>query len=363
MIIIKWDFHWEMAVDMLKVKIEKQLNDFYLDVDFTVADETMAILGASGCGKSMTLKCIAGIETPDRGYIEFNGRVFFDSKKNINLSPQQRRAGYLFQNYALFPNMTVEQNIAFVAKGSNEEKKAIVEQNINRFHLQGLEKSYPTNLSGGQQQRAALARILAAQAELLMLDEPFSALDSYLKWELELDLAGLLEKYNKTTLFVSHNRDEVYRLCKRVAVMNKGVIEVVNDRYTIFDNPQTAAATVLTGCKNMSAARKIDDFHLYAIDWQLELTSLSIIPDDLQYVGVRAHFFLIERDDSAVNSFRAHVDKVIENPFSFIVMIRPYNTGCQRMLRWELSKNKWQQLQNKDIYVSMPPEKIILLTK
>ena len=352
-----------MAVNMLKVKIKKQLNDFSLDVDFTVADETMAILGASGCGKSMTLKCIAGIEKPDSGYIEFNGRVFFDSEKNINLSTKQRRAGYLFQNYALFPNMTVEQNIAFVTNGSKEEKKVIVEKNINRFHLQGLEKSYPANLSGGQQQRVALARILAAQAELLMLDEPFSALDSYLKWELELDLGELLDKYNKTTLFVSHNRDEVYRLCNRIAVMNKGIIEAVNDRYAVFDNPQTAAATVLTGCKNMSAARKLDDYRLYAIDWQLELTSLAIIPDDLQYVGFRAHFFVTEHDDSNANAFQVHVDKVIENPFSFIIMIRPYITGCQRMLRWELSKNKWHELQNKDLYVSMPPDKIILLTK
>jgi molybdate transport system ATP-binding protein len=154
----------------LIVNITKKLNNFTLNVDFNVEDEIFAILGASGCGKSMTLKCIAGIETPDNGHIEFNKKVLFDSKKSINLLPQKRHIGYLFQNYALFPNMTVRENILFAADGNKAEKNKIVEKNIKRFHLQGLENNYPASLSGGQQQRTAFARILAARAELLMLD-------------------------------------------------------------------------------------------------------------------------------------------------------------------------------------------------
>ena len=141
----------------LKVSIRKKLRDFVLDVDFEVRDEIFALLGASGSGKSITLKCIAGIDTPDEGEIILNGRTLFDSAKKINLPPQLRRAGYLFQNYALFPNMTVAENILFAAVGDKISK---LKENLSRFQLDGLENVYPHELSGGQQQRVALARVL-----------------------------------------------------------------------------------------------------------------------------------------------------------------------------------------------------------
>jgi len=164
----------------LKVNIKKRLGNFNLDVAFETERGVFAILGASGCGKSMTLKCIAGIETPDEGRIELNGRILYDSAKKINLTPQKRRVGYMFQDYALFPNMTVEQNIkAGMGKHPEEEK---VRSYINRFRLEGMEKHYPAQLSGGQKQRVAMARMIASEPDILLLDEPFSALDSYLKW-------------------------------------------------------------------------------------------------------------------------------------------------------------------------------------
>ena len=142
----------------------------------------MALLGASGCGKSVTLKCIAGIMTPDRGHIILDGETLFDSEKHINLPPQKRRVGYLFQQYALFPNMTVLQNIRCgIRSGSRAEKRRRAEKKLRRFRLEGLEKKYPTQLSGGQQQRTALARILASEPRAILLDEPFSALDGFLK--------------------------------------------------------------------------------------------------------------------------------------------------------------------------------------
>ncbi len=352
---------WGLSM-ALKVKIKKQLNAFTLDVDFNVENEIFAILGASGCGKSMTLKCIAGVETPDSGYIELDGQVLFDSEKNINLSPRKRHSGYLFQNYALFPNMTVFENIAFVVSGSKENKSKTAEEYIQRFHLQGLESIYPANLSGGQQQRVAFARILAAQSRLLMLDEPFSALDSYLKWQLELELGDLLEKYKKTTLFISHNRDEVYRLCNHVAVMSNGHIETVSDKYGIFDDPQTLTAAVLTGCKNTSKAHKIDEHYLYAVDWQLELFTAQQVPDDLSYVGFRAHFFEPTTAQQQVNCFSAQIIKVIEDTFSYIIMIRPHDKESL-LLRWELEKDAWVRLRDKPIFLTIPEDKLILLKK
>ena len=133
----------------LNVSIRKKLRDFFLDVNFQTSNEIFALLGASGSGKSMTLKIIAGIETPDEGKIILNGRVLFDSEKKINLPPQSRRVGYLFQNYALFPNMTVAENILFAAVGTKNEKLRSLDENLKRFQLRGLENSYPHELSGG----------------------------------------------------------------------------------------------------------------------------------------------------------------------------------------------------------------------
>ena len=153
----------------------------------------------------MTLKCIAGIEKPDRGTITLDGRVLFDSEKHINLTPQQRRVGYPFQQYALFPNMTAAQNILCgIRTGSRAEKKEKLAALLRTFRLEGLEKKLPAQLSGGQQQRVSLARILASEPQAILLDEPFSALDSYLKWELELELGELLGAFDGPILWVSH---------------------------------------------------------------------------------------------------------------------------------------------------------------
>ena len=148
-----------MGNKMLKVNIQKELKEFDLDVDFELKNKRLGILGPSGCGKSMTLKSIAGIVNPDSGFISLNDTVYFDSSNKTNLKPQKRNVGYLFQNYALFPNMTVEENIA-IGLGKDCDKNHLSEI-IKRFHLNGLEKRYPRQLSGGQQQRVALARIMA----------------------------------------------------------------------------------------------------------------------------------------------------------------------------------------------------------
>ena len=263
----------------LRVSIRKRLRDFTLEVAFRVRDEVFALFGASGCGKSITLKCIAGIETPDCGSITLNGRTLYDSDKNINLPPQARRVGYLFQNYALFPNMTVAQNITFAATG---DKLAKLKQNIERFQLHGLENAYPSKLSGGQCQRVALARVLASHAEFLLLDEPFAALDSFLKWQLELELAQILKHYGGAIL-VTHDRGEVFRLADKVAVIHDGRISTIDSTRELFLNPKTLQAAILTGCK-VSRLRKISDNQFLAVDWDLTLSA----PHDSKFVAVRA---------------------------------------------------------------------------
>ena len=209
----------------LSVSIKKRLRTFTLDVNVQVErpSEVLGLLGASGCGKSMTLKCIAGIERPDSGRIVLGDRVLFDSAQRIDLPPQERRVGYLFQNYALFPNMTVLQNVMCGARGgSKAERRSCAERQIAAMRLQGLEGARPAELSGGQQQRCAMARILANDPEVILLDEPFSALDGYLRWQLELELSDTLRSFPGGTVFVSHNRDEVYRMCDTVCVLSDG---------------------------------------------------------------------------------------------------------------------------------------------
>ena len=336
----------------LIVKIRKALRDFILDVDFTIKSEVLALLGASGCGKSMTLKCIAGIQTPDEGIIILNGRTLFNSEQRINLKPQDRRVGYLFQNYALFPNMTVEENISFVAVNQRS-----IAENIKRFQLEGLEKSYPARLSGGQQQRVALARILSSNAELLLLDEPFSALDSYLKWQLELEMTNIFKSYGHTALLVSHDRGEAFRMSDRVAVMNHGVIEAIDAKHELFSNPKTLAATLLTGCKNVSAAHREADV-IVAEDWKMNF-SVDNAANDVKYVGFRARFIEYSQSEG-VNTFLMEVVQVIEDTFSYLIMVRHKGT-TGKLIRWEVDKKIWRSIQAPEVYLHFSPNKLMLL--
>lgn len=216
---------------MLKVKILKKLNRFSLESEFEIQNETVALFGNSGSGKSMTLKCIAGIEKPDSGYIILNDRVLFDSERKINLIPQKRKVGYMFQDYALFQNMTVKQNVATGMETTVKlrcELKDELDFYLEKFKLKEIENEYPKILSGGQKQRAALARMLAAKPEVILLDEPFSSLDYDLKDEMIENMLEVLKSENKPAIFVSHNRDEVAAICNKVISIKDGITDYTN---------------------------------------------------------------------------------------------------------------------------------------
>lgn len=198
---------------MLEVQIYKKLAEFDLDVSFQVNDNILGLMGASGSGKSMTLKCIAGIETPDQGRIVLNDRVLFDSEKKINVPIQKRNVGYMFQSYALFPNMNVYENISVGLRARKVKDVDIVVQKVmQQFRIFELASRYPKQLSGGQRQRVALARLMAYEPDVLLLDEPFNALDEDLKEDLLRELKSELQ-ISKPVIFVSHNKEEVNELC------------------------------------------------------------------------------------------------------------------------------------------------------
>ena len=226
---------------MLKVKIKKQLDKVLLDIDFETDEEILGLIGASGSGKSMTLKCIAGIEKPDEGIIKLGDRVLFDSEKNINLRPQDRKIGYLFQNYALFPQMTVRKNVLVSVnkKYGKEEKIKKVDEILELFNLKDLENKLSSDISGGQQQRVAFARIIVNEPDFLLLDEPFSALDAFLKWNLAKELKNIVSKLGKKAIFVTHNINEVYYLCKKAIVLNEGKEIEQNSVTELIEHPKS----------------------------------------------------------------------------------------------------------------------------
>lgn len=350
---------------MLYAKIKKEFNNFKLDVEFETNGETLALLGASGCGKSMTLKCIAGVEKPDEGQIILNNRVLFDSKKKINLLPQRRKVGLLFQSYALFPNMTLKQNIAIGVPKKQKNKEEIIDEKIRAFSLEGLENNYPHQLSGGQQQRVALARMLVNEPEILMLDEPFSALDEHLRWQMEQELISILKAHKGSTLYVSHNKDEVYRICDKIAIFNNGKIEEINHREILFNHPTTYTTAVLTGCKNISRARKISENKIYAIDFGLELVCNNIVSEDVKYIGIYTHNLKLSSNDKSENTFKFNILDVVNNLFSYILVLSSIgkdDMDSNFKIYMEISEDEFNGIKDKQsVYLHFNKEHILLL--
>ena len=343
-----------MSNRLLKVNIQKKLKEFDLDVDFKLKKGCLGILGPSGCGKSMTLKSIAGIVDPDNGIVSLTmdkETVYFDSDRKINLKPQKRNVGYLFQNYALFPNMTVEENVAIGLSKNDDEK--IVTEMIKRFHLEGLEKRYPRQLSGGQQQRVALARILAYGPDVILLDEPFSALDTYLKEQLRIELVNMLKDFYGFSILVTHDRDEAFQFCDELLILDQGKIIARGETHEIFEDPKKVEVARLTGCKNISEIEIIDEHHFKSLDWETTFEVSKKITPNITHVGIRAHDFKpAEKDD--VNSINTTNATKLEMPFEWEITL-------ENGLWWKIEK----QMHNHDFeipkYLKINPEDILLL--
>ena len=345
----------------LEVTIAKRFKGFTLHADFAAGNTAAAILGASGCGKSMTLRCIAGVVKPDSGRIVLDGRVLFDSEKGIDLPPQQRNVGLLFQNYALFPNMTVEQNILCALKKEKDPaaRKAACGSALRAMRLEELAHRLPSELSGGQQQRAALARILAGRPRILMLDEPFSALDSYLREEVEGEVGSLLSNFDGTALLVTHDRNEAYRLCREMIVMDGGEVLRAGTTKDVFADPRRLTAARLTGCKNILPCVRVDEHHVRLTGWERELTVALPVPEGCCAVGIRAHDFAPEAADGE-NRMPVQVGASSENPFDWNVICTAADDAGK--LWWKVSKTTLSSPQPQaPAYLRVAPENIMPL--
>ena len=344
----------------ISVDIRKKLGDFSLEISFESDSRRIGILGPSGCGKSMTLKSIAGIEKPDSGSIRIDDRVLFSQEQKINLKPQKRRVGYMFQNYALFPTMTVEQNIGAGLGLSDDDRSARVADMVRRFNLQGLEKHLPGQLSGGQQQRVALARIMAYRPDIILLDEPFSALDEHLKERLQHEMMSMLEDYEGQVILVSHSRDEIYRFSDELLIMQDGHMLARGKTTQLFDDPKTVSVARMTGCKNFSDAKWIDDHHIKLIDWGITLELEREIPKEINAVGYRAHAFEPVWGERQKNCLPFRLSGVDELPFERRYYLHPEKG---ELICWFIQDNERAQLDGKPDpdYLKLREKSIMLL--
>ena len=350
---------------MIEINISRTLGRFHLNMEVKSDSRRIGILGASGCGKSMTLGCIAGIESPDRGRIVLEGRTLYDRDQKINVKPQKRKIGYLFQNYALFPTMSVRKNIMAGLKCGKAEQEQIADKMITKFQLDGLGDRLPGELSGGQQQRAALARIMAYEPEVILLDEPFSALDEFLKDRLQQELIQMLEDYPGTVILVSHSRDEIYRFSDELIVMDQGKVVCHGNTEETFDCPGWKEAARLTGCKNITEAIREDEHHLQVPGWGIRFTLEQQIDEDIRYVGIRAHDFepiwLADGEQPEEGWIKVQVDSVAQLPFEHKYFLK--ESEEQEDVCWFVQRDLWDVLEKKGMpgWLKIPEEKLLLL--
>ena len=352
----------------LTVNIQKKLPGFCLDISFQTDRIPLGLLGASGAGKSMILRCIAGLDTPDKGRIVLNQKVLFDSDRGINLPPRDRACGFLFQNYALFPHLTIAQNIAF-GMPPGKPYRAIqqeVERQLIAVDLPGMGDRYPEELSGGQQQRVALARANGSKPEIMLLDEPFSALDTYLRDKQEKLLRNNLIHYQGITLFITHNLEEAYRVCPNLLVVNRGKIIASGAKQAIFERPGNFRTALITGCKNFSRAVAISDRQIKAIDWDCVLEVIEPIPSSLEYIGIRAHQLIFSDTEEGANTFLCWLATISETQHRMTLYLKlnqPANYPEDYHLQAEIFKDKWLEL--KDVpfpwKIQLNPFRIMLL--
>ncbi|GAB4542518.1 MAG: hypothetical protein Tsb0014_35360 [Pleurocapsa sp.] len=352
----------------LIVEIQKQLPGFLLDVSFQTDQTPLGLLGASGAGKSLILRCIAGLETPDTGRIVLNGRVLFDSAKNINLPPRDRACGFLFQNYALFPHLTIAENIAFGMPGgkSSREIKQEVEKQLISVDLPGMGDRYPGELSGGQQQRVALARAGASEPGIMLLDEPFSALDTYLRDKQEKILRNNLIHYQGVTLFITHNLEEAYRVCPNLMVIDRGNAIAHGTKHDLFERPGNYRTAQITGCKNFSRAAIINQNQIKALDWNCTLAIVEPIPQSIEYIGIRAHQLIFPDTDNEANTFPCWLATISETQHRMTLYLKlnqPANHPEDYHLQAEVFKDKWLELKDRPLpwRIQLHPLRIMLL--
>lgn len=336
----------------LSVAIEKRLAEFTLAVEFAAGDRPLSILGASGAGKTMLLRCIAGLEKPERGRMVLNDRVLFDSESGVNLPARERGVGLLFQNYALFPHRSVRENVGFgMADLADAQREERMRELGAQMRIDALGERYPRELSGGEQQRVALARALATRPQALLLDEPLSALDTHLRSQISLLLEEMFAEYRRPALLVTHNIEEAYRMSEELLVLQRGQVAAFGPKVDIFRRPASAELARLTGCKNISRLQANADGSFFATDWGLRLRGERAANQATRFAGIRAHHIEWVRGEEDApareNAVPCWLARISETPFGMTVFLRTRETeraSDEVELQAELTKAEWKRV-------------------
>jgi molybdate transport system permease protein len=351
----------------MEIDVEKTLGSFKLAVQFVAGRGAVGLLGVSGAGKSMTLRLIAGVITPDRGRIVLSGRVLFDSRLGEYISPAHRHIGVVFQDYALFPHMTVEENIAFgLDELDDAERKSRVRQQLEKMHITELADRYPCEISGGQRQRVAIARAMAIEPNALLLDEPFAALDPYLRRQMEEQLRGTLRSYNGVVIFVTHDMEEAFRFCRELLVLDGGQVIASGPKHLLFEQPRSVVAARLTGCKNITAARPISANQIAVEAWDCNLSLAAPFTGTIRHVGYRSHQFRFQQNVGEENVFPGWLIETSETPHEMTLYLRlhhPPQPGEQYQLQADIPKEYWRTLseQPQPWQIQIDPTRLLLL--
>jgi molybdate ABC transporter permease protein len=357
----------DRAAATLEIDVEKTLDNFSLHANLKVGRGPVGLLGPSGSGKSMTLRLIAGVVTPDRGRIVLDGRTLFDGVSGEHISPAHRRIGVVFQDYALFPHMTVAENVAFgLGALPTADRARRVQRQLELMHISDLSGRYPREISGGQRQRVAIARCMAIEPDALLLDEPFSALDPHLRRQMEEQLHETLSSYNGVVIFVTHDMEEAFRFCGDLVVLDGGRIIASGPRQQLFEHPRTVAAARLTGCKNIvpSCRRSVEIITVKAWDCDLFLTDLDA--GEITHVGYRSHHFLFQQIATSKNTFPCWLVRTSEAPHEvtlYLRLHRPPKPDDPPHLQADVPKDVWRTLstQPQPWQITFDPARLLLL--
>lgn len=351
----------------LEIQVEKTLEHFDLRVELRAGRGAVGLLGASGAGKSMTLRMISGIVTPDRGRIVLNGRVLLDTATGQNISAARRKIGVVFQDYALFPRMTVAENVGFgLTSIPQRERRVRVQKQLERMHIAELADRFPAEISGGERQRVAIARCMAIEPDALLLDEPFAALDPHLRRQMEEQLRETLADYNGAVIFVTHDMEEAFRFCSDLLVLDSGRVIASGPKHQLFERPQTVAAARLTGCKNIVPAIRMAADRIAVNAWNCELHAAGPVPDALSHVGFRSHQIAFQPDPEGQNTFSCWLMSTSEAPHEMTLYLRLHaapKAGESHHLQADVPKELWRALnsQPQPWRVNLDPGRLLLL--
>lgn len=360
---------------MLELSFKKSLGTFHLDLSLKVGNELMVLFGPSGSGKSLTLQCISGLMTPDSGIMKMNGKLYFDSQEGASLPLNKRQIGYVFQDYALFPHMTVFGNVSY---GISKEPKQIITERVTELlsilRLEGLESRYPSELSGGQRQRVAIARALIVNPALFLLDEPFAALDHPVRSKLRVDLKRIRSRFSTPTIMVTHDLEEAFILGDRIAVMNEGKIEQVGTREEVFYRPRSKKVAKFLGIKNLFRGKVAS-----VIEGGVSIDSVGFrvtapcsepltISEEVEFC-IRPEEVMVLREDRPVreglseNIILGHIIEIIEQGPTYLALFHAVNGPTLHINVPSYAFKKLGLYEGKEIRVSLKKESIWIIPK